>query len=391
VNARTRAGLWLLGFPSLAQAHGFGQRYDLPVPLGLYITGAAATVLFSFVVIAWFSRSRGTTTPVPRFNLFRFRMFQLLTAHWLIVTLQTGSVLLFLLLLAAGLYGVQEPFANITPTLVWVIWWVGLAYICGLLGNLWLLLNPWNNLYQLMEWLLQRLRPGCRTSLQWQPPGWVGVWPALLMFLLFVWLELIVADSDTPATLAKATLIYSLFTWGGMALTGREHWLQHGEAFYRVFYLLGRFAPLQYRPRAQGEPDQPSCLYLQLPGSGLRTAEPLSLSRVCFVILMLASVTFDGLLATPFWAALVQGALYSELLRPMLLLLQSVFGDAIAVITGLGLLAFVALFVLLFLIFCALMHRVAGIDRNMSVLSLAGYFVLTLIPIALAKVLWKWL
>ena len=46
-----------LGFgvviPSQAYAHGFGERYDLPVPLWLYVGGAGATVALSFVVIGW--------------------------------------------------------------------------------------------------------------------------------------------------------------------------------------------------------------------------------------------------------------------------------------------------------------------------------------------------
>ena len=35
-----------------AHAHGFGQRYDLPVPLSLYLTGAAAVVLAHATSIA---------------------------------------------------------------------------------------------------------------------------------------------------------------------------------------------------------------------------------------------------------------------------------------------------------------------------------------------------
>src|SRR6516162_6781354 len=37
--------------PSPAAAHGFGQRYDLPLPLSLYLFGAAAAVVVSFVIV----------------------------------------------------------------------------------------------------------------------------------------------------------------------------------------------------------------------------------------------------------------------------------------------------------------------------------------------------
>ena len=39
-----------------AAAHGFGQRYDLPIPLSFYVAGAGATVALSFVCLALFLR-----------------------------------------------------------------------------------------------------------------------------------------------------------------------------------------------------------------------------------------------------------------------------------------------------------------------------------------------
>ena len=38
--------------PNLAWAHGFGRLYNLPVPLWLYLYGAAAALALSFVVAA---------------------------------------------------------------------------------------------------------------------------------------------------------------------------------------------------------------------------------------------------------------------------------------------------------------------------------------------------
>src|ERR1700740_115460 len=39
-----------------AEAHGFGQRYDLPLPLSLYLFGTAAAVVLSFVIVGLFGR-----------------------------------------------------------------------------------------------------------------------------------------------------------------------------------------------------------------------------------------------------------------------------------------------------------------------------------------------
>ena len=43
-------GILMVLSPGKALAHGFGERTDLPVPVWLYITGAAAAVAFSFLV-----------------------------------------------------------------------------------------------------------------------------------------------------------------------------------------------------------------------------------------------------------------------------------------------------------------------------------------------------
>jgi hypothetical protein len=40
-----------------AQAHGFEERYDLPVPLAYVVVGACAMVLLTFVVALVFVRS----------------------------------------------------------------------------------------------------------------------------------------------------------------------------------------------------------------------------------------------------------------------------------------------------------------------------------------------
>ena len=39
---------------SPASAHSFGTRYDLPLPLGLYLTSAGAAVALSFIIMARF-------------------------------------------------------------------------------------------------------------------------------------------------------------------------------------------------------------------------------------------------------------------------------------------------------------------------------------------------
>ena len=46
-----------------AQAHGFEERYDLPIPLAFVIAGACACVLLTFIVaIVWMRRPEAVPT-----------------------------------------------------------------------------------------------------------------------------------------------------------------------------------------------------------------------------------------------------------------------------------------------------------------------------------------
>ena len=42
---------------------------------------------------------------------------------------------LLVLVLAAGLAGNQNPTRNLAPTAIWIVWWVGVAYVSALIGN----------------------------------------------------------------------------------------------------------------------------------------------------------------------------------------------------------------------------------------------------------------
>ena len=50
-------------------AHGFGERYDLPIPLGYFVIGAGAAVALSFIVVGMFLGPGGGGSGYPRYNL----------------------------------------------------------------------------------------------------------------------------------------------------------------------------------------------------------------------------------------------------------------------------------------------------------------------------------
>ena len=321
------AMLFMLSDVSTAVAHGFGQRYDLPIPLSLYATGAAAAVVLSFVAIGLFAGRMPGRFSYPHLNLLGMRLGRLLVHPSVLLALQLGAVGLFILLILTGLFGFQHPERNLAPTLVWIIWWVGFAYISALLGNLWALLNPWKILFGWAEALYRSFVPGAALTRNWPYPRGLGTWPGVVLFLFFAWVELVFKDAPLPATLATLALLYSGVTWLGMFLYGKDVWLRYGEVFSLVFGLLARFAPTEVRvvdPRVcQTCPlhchrDNGLCVdcyacferaeathrqwNLRPYAAGLARYEPVPVADMVFTLVLLATVTFDGFLATPLWA-----------------------------------------------------------------------------------------
>lgn len=227
----------LLGTPVPAAAHGLGQPYELPVPLGLYLTGAGLAVGLSFLLMAWFMR-RGASPAGWAIELDRPFADRLRAGPVLRWTLRLGALAVFTLLVAAGLLGAQQPFKNIMPIAIWVLWWVGFAYLAAFVGDLWPVVNPWATVYDLVRGGRPPAGPLATFPARW------GVAPAALAFVSFAAMELAWSQSEVPRSLAFAMLGYSAFTWVAMALFGRDVWLARGEVFSVYFAVLGRFAPL---------------------------------------------------------------------------------------------------------------------------------------------------
>ena len=297
IRATPRVALFLIGATASltaarASAHGFGQRFDLPLPLWLWLTGAGATIVLTFVVMALFVKERRFTARYPRLDLLRFRVVRWAAHTKTVAIIRLLAVLLFVLAVCAGLIGNQNPYSNLITTMVWVVWWVGVAFVCALVGDLWTLVNPWRTLFAWAEAGYAALRKGRRLSLGLKYPPWLGAWPAVLVFFGFAWAELIWGHKDVPSQLGATLIAYSLFTWLGMFVFGRESWLVHGEAFSIAFGVLARFAPIEFVAPSEQVPR--GQINLRPFGAGLMTSRPVRLSFMAFVILMLATVTFDG-------------------------------------------------------------------------------------------------
>lgn len=360
--ALAATGVSAIGAPE-AEAHGLVGRADLPIPDWLFTWGAIAVLLVSFVVLAVAWRR-------PRLQDDAWRplpdgLSRLLTSRAVEVAGGAVGVALLGLVVYAGLFGTDSTSANIAPTLVYVVFWLGLVPVSLLFGDVFRVLNPWRAIGRATGWLFARAsKPVAATGY----PERLGYWPAAVGLLAFGWLELVAPNGDRPATLAVATLIYSTLTLTAMALFGTERWCDRGEAFSVYFGLFARLSPWERRDRTLG---------LRRPLAGL-AAWPGGSGSLALLAAMIGVVSFDGLSAgQPFNDAIAAPLAW---LRDGLGIapspaLQAAFGTGLLVMT-LAAAAFYRLGIA--------GTPTAGAGRSRS--RLAQEFVHTLVPIALAYV-----
>lgn len=364
-----------LGFLTLscgpAMAHAFGARYDLPLPLAFYLTGAGIAVALTFVVLAIFSKERNTASREYSTDLTETIFGKVILHHafrWLV---NAVSISIFVLILTTGLYGSQSPIKNFGPTMVWVIWWVGLAFFAALIGNIWPVLNPWSALFNLAA----RFLPS--PLLRRYPVG-LGVWPSVILFLVFAWIEIVSDTGDRPLNLVCFIAAYSVLTWAGMAAFGSRVWLISGEVFNQAFGLLGRFAPLALKD----EDSTQRRLVLRPYGVGLMQTHPVRPSMTAFVMVMLSTVTFDGFVETPAWERMLDWFAQDQTVRPSLMWLQAQDYDLLTVFKTVALLVFPCLFFIVYSAFCGVSVRLAR--NTVTFAEFTNTLVLSLVPIAIA-------
>ncbi len=182
---------------------------------------------------------------------------------------------------------------NLTPTMVWIIWWVGLSLIVACVGNIWPALDPWRTLYDLFDWGGRLLGASRGLALGWRYPAALGAWPAVLL-LSWCGSKSRTLQAAVPYRLACVALIWSAVTSLGMICFGASTWQRNADVFAIYFATLGRFAPLAAGSDARS-------LTLRAPGRGLMSEPAVSIAMVCFVMAMLSTVLFDGLMSGQLW------------------------------------------------------------------------------------------
>jgi hypothetical protein len=267
--------------------HGISTVQDLPIPTWLFYWGAGVVLVVSFVLLgALWKRPLLEAHADGRPSGNGFSGVVLGPVR---IVLQVLSVALFGLVWASALFGDTDPFRNLAPTWVYVVFWLGVPLLSVLLGNVWRALSPWRAMADAFVWI--RERGGREAHPLAEYPERVGRWPGAVVLFAFASLELAYSDPSSPRALAFAIALYTYVALFGMAAFGRDTWERTGEGFAVLFGLLARLAPLHA---------EAGRIRVRWPFTGLAGAESAP-GTVAFISMMLGSVLFDGYSRTSTW------------------------------------------------------------------------------------------
>ena len=268
----------LLAVPARALAHTLVGRLESPLPLAVYLAGAAMAVALSFAfVILRDVRAPADpparTVEVPRALVAGLRAIGLIGWLWIVAQVIVGG----------------SSDADVARLFLWVYGWVGLAFLSAFVGPVWTWLDPFATLFDLGAAVLRRVNVA-----GWEPapyPERLGAWPAVAGLTFFVWLELAYRGGGLGVVL----LGYTALTLLAMATLGRVAWQEQGETFSVWFGTLNLLAP-RGNPMRPGEPEvfrRPFAAGLLAPGW--------TRAHVVLVAIGTASILYDGLSQTQVW------------------------------------------------------------------------------------------
>ncbi|MCW2607888.1 MAG: conserved rane protein of unknown function [Frankiales bacterium] len=264
-------------------AHGVGTRADLPVPLGLALTGAALAVLVSFGALGLLwprSRLRGDAAGRPLPHAVQ-RVVDDPVLAWVLRLLVLAVTVL---IVAVALVGPVEPPENLAVYGFYVTFWVGLVPASLLLGPVWRKVNPLRTLHRLLELLTGPAPAADRIER-------AGLWPATGFLLAYAWLELAYPDRSRPASVGLFLVLYGVVQLIASLWFGAG-WFARGDAFEVYSTLVGRLSPFGRRDDGR--------LVLRNPLDGV-DGTPRVPGLSGFVVVLVGTTAFDGVTRTQYW------------------------------------------------------------------------------------------
>ena len=352
--------LFFIFVPSVSFSHGLNVRYELPIPLYIYLISSAFIIFVTLLFSKYFlNKYIEASKNIAERHLYNNK--------WI------GSLgfTVILFLIYAGYYGDQGPLNNIINVLIWVWFWVGFAYLSIFSGRFWPKVNPWfspfsfiiRSLYQ-FKWIKKIRRKSIREI------SILGI----ILLIIFVWFAIVYPGREVPKNLSLFLIIYSFITFLGMLIYGRVRWFAYAEIFSIYFGMLGRigiFSPY-YKNKKYN---------IRMPFSGILMGKG-SIYSAIFIIIAVASISFDGVLETKFWYDFKVSLISNFFFIPILKLLLSWFGNLEIILDSLGIIFMPIVLALFFSLSCV--KGLKYFKQDYTIKKLIIIFAPSLIPIAAA-------
>ena len=235
--------------------HGVVNVGDLPIPFDIVLNSSALVVLITFVYLKVSWKESIITTRQEIFNdkqSFIGKLF--------------GIIILFLLV-APGIFGNESSKTSIAPLILWVFLWIGVPVLGLLFGDIYSKFNPLNLF-----------------SLKSDKPE--SVYFACILFIGLTWFELVWRKPGNPLNIA--IVLITLFICVNLLRYFLKKSLIEVDPLLLLHYLYSKLKLFNSRPYFRSLLDNIGNL------AKLRGIE-------YFVLLMIGTVTYDGLRETTFW------------------------------------------------------------------------------------------
>ena len=235
--------------------HGVVNVGDLPIPFDMVLNASALVVVITFVYlkISW-----KESIVVPSIEIFEDRPN--------IIGKIFGATILFFLI-APGIIGNESSKTSVTPLILWVFLWIGVPTLGLLFGDVYAKFNPLN---------LVRISSNEPRS----------VYVSCFLFLGLTWFELVWREPGNPLNIASVFII--LFVGVNLIRYFYKKSIIEVDPLLLLHYLYSKLKLFNSKP------------YFRSLINNIGNLAKLN-GIEYFILLMIGTVTYDGLRETTFW------------------------------------------------------------------------------------------
>ena len=235
--------------------HGVVNVGDLPIPFDMVLNASALVVVITFVYlkISW-----KESIVVPSKEIFEDRQN--------IIGKIFGATILFFLI-APGIIGNESSKTSVTPLILWVFLWIGVPTLGLLFGDVYAKFNPLN---------LVKISSNKPRS----------VYVSCFLFLGLTWFELVWREPGNPLNIASVFII--LFVGVNLIRYFYKKSIIEVDPLLLLHYLYSKLKLFNSKP------------YFRSLINNIGNLAKLN-GIEYFILLMIGTVTYDGLRETTFW------------------------------------------------------------------------------------------